>query len=206
MRKRLRTWGIWLGVLLLLAALVFLFRRPLLRGVAGFLEKTDHPAQVDAAFVLSGAAKERTIKALTLYPSFTAQLITTGGVVSQSLQAMNIHYTESEVMRDALVMGGADSLHVSILPKGTSTFEESEAILGYCLTKGYRRIMIVSSLHHTRRIDGVFREKFRKAGIEILIQGAAPIEYDPQTWWQDEDGLIFVMNEYAKLLYYAWRY
>ncbi len=206
MKKRFRTWIIWLGLLLLLALATYLLRRPILRGIAGFLEKTDYPAQVDAAFVLSGAAKERTAMALTLYPSYTPQLITTGGVVSQSLQAMGIHYTESEVMRDALLNGGVDSLHVSILPKGTSTFEESEAILGYCLTKGYRRIMVISSLHHTRRINGVFRKKFRNAGIEILIQGATPIEYDPASWWLDEDGLIFVVNEYAKLMYYAWRY
>ncbi|MDP5170774.1 MAG: YdcF family protein [Bacteroidia bacterium] len=206
MKKALKKWGIRLGIFLVMVFAVYLLRRPILRGAGSFLAKTDVPVKVDAAFVLSGAAKERTIRALELYPEFAPQLVTTGGMVAQALQALGMTYTGSEVMRDALLMGGVDSSHVNIIPRGTSTFEESEEILGYCLAQGYHRVMIVSSLHHTRRIGHVFRDKFRDAGIEVNVQGADPIEYRADQWWLDEDGLIFVVNEYAKILYYVWRY
>ena len=206
MKKQLRKWGIRLGILVLMVAALYLARRPILRGFGAFLEKTDGPIQVDAAFVLSGAAEERTAKALELYPRFTEKIVTTGEMVSQALQALGQEYTSAEVMRDALLAGGVDSADVFILPKGTSTFEESEHILGYALAAGMKRIMIVSSLHHTRRIHNVFTRKFRQEGIEVIIQGADPIEYDPDTWWLDEEGLLMVTNEYIKLVYYWWRY
>ncbi len=206
MKKRLLRWSIRLGILLAALLVLFLLRQPILRGIGGFLVNTDVPEQVDAAFVLSGAAKERTDKALGLYPVFVEQLITTGGMVSQSLQALGYAYTDSEVMREALLAAGVDTMAVAVISRGTSTYEESEEILGYALSKGYRRIMIVSSLHHTRRISLVFREKFRKSGIEVNLQGAEPAEYNADVWWQDEDGMIFVFNEYAKLVYYLWKY
>jgi len=206
MKKRAKKEGLRFGILLTVLLALYFLRKPIMRGMANLLEKTDPPVQVDAAFVLSGAAQERTLKAIELYPEFTPEIITTGEMVSQALQALGHHYTGSEVMRDALFAGGVDSSAVSILPKGTSTFEESEEILGYAVGSGFKRIMIVSSLHHTRRIHNVFTRKFREAGIEVNIQGAMPIEYDPQQWWLSEEGLIFVTNEYLKLLYYWWRY
>lgn len=206
MKKRAKKWGIRLGIILTVLLAIYFLRKPIMRGMANVLEKTDPPVQVDAAFVLSGAAEERTIKAIELFPEFFPKIITTGEMVSQSLLALGLRYSGSEVMRDALLAGGVDSSSVAILPKGTSTFEESEEILGYAIGSGFKRIMIISSLHHSRRIHNVFTKKFREAGIEVNIQGAEPIEYDPQQWWLSEEGLIFVTNEYLKLLYYWWRY
>lgn len=193
-------------IFLSLLLLLFVLRTSILQAAAAFLARTDPPIKADAAFVLSGAAMERTLRALELYPEYVPEVITTGEMISQALLALGHQYTGAEVMRDALLSGGVDSADVHILPKGTSTFEESEEILGYCLAQGFKRIMIISSLHHTRRIHGVFREKFRDAGIEIIIIGAAPLTYSPDQWWQQEDGLIMVTNEYLKLVYYWWRY
>lgn len=202
----MKKWGLRLGGIFLVVLVLFLLRHPILRGMGNFLARTDSPSKVDAAFVLSGASKERTQRALEMYPQFTPRLLTTGELVSQDLTAMGISYTGAEVMRDALLAGGADSMDVSILPKGTSTYEESEEILGYALAQGYKRVMIISSIHHTRRIHGVFTQKFRDAGIEVVIIGTEPLSYSPSEWWLQEDGLIMVTNEYLKLLYYWWRY
>ena len=185
---------------------LFLLRHPILRGMGNYLAKTDSPTKVDAAFVLSGASEERTKRALEMYPEFAPLLFTTGEIVSQDLTALGLSYTGAEVMRDALLAEGADSLDVGIIKKGTSTYEESEEILGFALARGFKRVMIVSSIHHTRRIHGVFTHKFREAGIEVVIIGAEPLTYSPRTWWHHEDGLIMVTNEYLKLLYYWWRY
>ncbi len=206
MKKKLRKWGIRLGILLVFLLVLFLVRVPILKGLAGFLDHTDVPIKVDAGFVLSGAASERTQRAMEMYPAFAPVLVTTGEMVSQALLALDQHYTSAEVMRDALLRAGADSSDVRMLPRGTSTYEESEEILGYSVGSGYKRVMIVSSLHHTRRIHHVFERKFREADIEVVVIGAQPLDYDPGNWWNDEEGLIFVMNEYAKLVYYWWKY
>jgi hypothetical protein len=32
------------------------------------------------------------------------------------------------------------------------------------------------------------------------------LDYDPERWWDTEEGLLMVNNEYVKLLYYALKY
>jgi hypothetical protein len=47
-----------------------------------------------------------------------------------------------------------------------------------------------------------FEDRFRRAGIQLILTGAQDTGYHPGNWWQREDGLIFVNNEIIKLLYY----
>jgi len=202
LRRALRT----LLILAALGLLMFLLRAPLLRGIGQWLIKEDNLQQVDATFVLSGAAEERCTLAADLYQrGFTPLLIPTGEGINPTLEAMNMPMMDAEVGRQALLRMGVDSSAIRVLKRGTSTFEESEEILGYSLREEFRRIMIISSKFHTRRIQGVFKDKYHDEGIEVVVRGADPLPdtYEIDQWWKSESGLIFVNNEYMKLLYYA---
>jgi hypothetical protein len=62
---------------------------------------------------------------------------------------------------------------------------------------------------HTRRIRWVLGQLDRRQGdhrVRFLLQGASDHSYEEARWWEYEKGLIFVNNEYLKLLYYIWRY
>ena len=166
----------------------------------------DISQEVEAGFILSGSVMERTNEAMKTYQIESPLFVCMGSTVSADLEAYGQIRTDADLCRDALLRQGADSSAVRVMKRGMSTFEESEEILGYSVAQGFKRIMIISSKFHTRRIDKVFRKKFREKGIEIVIRGAVPKSYKTDTWWQEESGMIFVTNEYLKLLYYAYKY
>jgi uncharacterized SAM-binding protein YcdF (DUF218 family) len=95
---------------------------------------------------------------------------------------------------------------ITEIRKGTSTKEESDIILNYCLQHHIKKAIVLSSKLHTRRINEVFRKKLKDAGIELIIHGAPSSQYNEMYWWQSEDGLIAVNNEWIKRMYYWWKY
>lgn len=206
MKKFFRRLARTLIGLIVLLGLLYLLKNPILRGVGNFLIVEDTSQSVDASFILSGSVMERTKEAMKTYRIESPFFVCMGSTVSSDLEAYGEIRTDAELCRDAFLRQGADSSDVRILKRGMSTFEESEEILGYSLAQGYKRIMIISSKFHTRRIKRVFRKKFREKGIEVIIRGANPLDYKTDTWWQEESGMIFVTNEYLKLLYYAYKY
>ena len=42
--------------------------------------------------------------------------------------------------------------------------------------------------------------------IEVLLSGCSHSFYDENFWWESEEGMIMVNNEYMKLLYYYLNY
>jgi len=196
-------------VLGIIVGILFLARRPIMRGFAYWLVVEDEIQAVDAVFVLSGNAAERCPAAADVFErGMTPLVITTGESVNPTLVAAGTPINDAEVGRLALLELGVDSSAIRLLSRGTSTFEESEEILGYSLAQGFERIMIVSSKLHTRRIGFVFRDKFKENGIEVVVHGATPRaeDYTLDEWWAYETGLIFLNNEYIKLVYYWLKY
>ena len=187
--------------------LLYLVREPLLRGVGKLLIAEDTPMPVEAAFILSGYVLERCTAGAEVYKQgMTPKLIVTGENTNQALQAVGMEITEAELAYRALRKLEVDSAAIEVIERGTSTFEESDEILGISQTRGYSRIMIITSKFHTRRVRSVFRDKFREAGIEIILRGAEPLEYDIDRWWESESAMIFVNNEYIKAVYYWLKY
>lgn len=196
-----------LAGLFLIFLILYLARVPILRGMGNALIKEDTVMPVDATFVLSGNSNERCVKAAELYKEdLTPLVIATGGGINQAILAYGLEITDAELARKALRRYGVDSVDIRAISRGTSTFEESEQILGYAQREGFSRIIVVTSKFHTRRVRKVFRKKFRDMGIDVIVVGADPEEYDLNEWWTSEPAMIFVNNEYAKTLYYWLKY
>ncbi len=171
------------------------------------LSTGENPRKVDAVFVLGGASAERAPKAAELFhKGYTDVVVATGEYVPSILQVLDTALTEAQLTRQALWNADVDSQAIITLNQGTSTQEEAEIILGYALASNFKRIILVSSKFHTRRMQGVFRRKFEAEGIKVFILGAEPLRYEIDSWWNSEEALIFVNNEYIKQLYYAWKY
>ncbi len=206
--KRIRRWGITLLIVGVVVLGLFLFRESILRGVGNFLIREDHPQKVETIFILSGQAEERIPYGAQLYleRDIAPRIIPTGAGINPTLVAFGKPLTDAEVGRLALLRAGVPEAAIEVLPRGTSTFEESEEILGYAIGRGYKKIMILTSRFHTRRVQSVFVDKFREAGIDLVVVGADPVHYTIDRWWEYEESLLFVNNEYVKGLYYWWKY
>ncbi|MDX2246360.1 MAG: YdcF family protein [Bacteroidia bacterium] len=207
MRKFLKKLFFILAGLVVLVITLYLVRVPILRGIGNFLIREDTLMPVDAIVVLSGNSDERAKKAGELYREKLAPVvIATGGTVNQALLAYGVEINDANLTRIALRRQGVDSTAIRVLESGTSTFEESEGLLGYAHREGFKRVIVVTSKFHTRRTKNVFHKKFREVGIDVLVAGAESEEYDVEKWWESEPAMIFVNNEYVKMLYYWLKY
>ena len=197
-----------LGIFLVLITTAFFMRVHLMRSAALFLMKEDRIEDASAIFVLSGNPVDRGMKAAKLLEDgFADRIICVGDNPERKLEAYNMKVKESDMT--AKVIADYNKRLVKkteIIYQGTSTFEESEAILNYCLSQKLQNIIIVSDKFHLRRVDRVFRKKFEGYQIQYTLVGASNATYDEQNWWESEYGLIALNNEYMKLLYYFFKY
>lgn len=177
--------------------------KPILRGLGNYLIAEDELVSADAIFILGGNNYDRSLKAYDLIKQNQAPLVyTLGENVSNDLAILGEDIPDALLCQEFLLDLGLSINQVIPITKGTSTLEESEAILAECEAKKYKNIIIVSDKFHLRRISSVFKTKFQNKGIQVLLAGASSSLYDEQKWWQYESGLIMLNNEYIKLAYY----
>lgn len=190
---------------LLLGAL--LFHKSLLRGMGNFLIVEDPLEQVDALYVLSGNSFDRGKEAARLYQQgYAPKLVCLGGETNPALELYGINDKTSTMTQGVLEKAGVPLPDIELLPEGTSTFEEFQAIIRHCKSNGFRKIMVVSSLFHTRRIHTFFRLRLHFEGIQMVLRGSSESGFEESLWWKAEQGLLFVNSEYIKMVYYWLKY
>ena len=197
--------GILLFLLLLLTG-CYLFRHPVLRLFATALIHEDSLTRADVMVVLSGGGFDRGNEASKLYHAgYAPKIICTGGNPVMELKVFGIDTLECDMtaanLRRLLVPDSA----IIQLREGTSTKEEALLIASYCKRHSYRKVIIVSSLLHTRRARATIGRQLRPYGIKLMMHGAPSSRFDEMHWWQTEDGLITINNEWLKRFYYWYK-
>ncbi|MBL7963471.1 MAG: YdcF family protein [Flavobacteriales bacterium] len=186
---------------------LLLLRIPLLSAMGAFLVAEDALHHADAIHVLGGASWERPLEGARLFKEgYADRVVCTSENVPQDLQALGLDLSEAELARMVLVQHGVPESAAIALRKATSTKEEADAILEYALSLGQDTLILVSTPFHLRRMAYVFRSKFKKAGVTVILHGAPTARYDMARWWRYEEGLLMVNNEYVKLGYYLLKY
>lgn len=194
-------------IFLLLMAGVYFFRENILRACATFLIHTDKLQPTETLFLLSGGSYDRGNEAARLFhKGYCKKIICTGGNPYIELKVFGIDTLESD-----MAVANLKRLHVPDsciiqLKYGSSTREEIDTIVNYCTAHSLRKIIVLSSLLHTGRVNAVFRNKMEATGIQLILHGAPSSRFDEYRWWHSEDGLIAVNNEWIKKLYYWWKY
>jgi uncharacterized SAM-binding protein YcdF (DUF218 family) len=200
-----------LAATLILFICLFIYRNSILGGIGHFLTVAESPASTSSNqtfFVLGGNEFERGKGAALLAEEHaTAQFVCTGGgdTLTQ-LKALGLFHTSAELTRKCIIENGCDSTRVLAIGKATSTYEESEEILTYCINNNLKEISVVSSDFHLRRMDMVFSEKFEEKGIVVHFFGTETKDFKAESWWTFEAGLITTFNEYIKIVYYVFKY
>jgi uncharacterized SAM-binding protein YcdF (DUF218 family) len=190
---------------------LFVFRNSILAGIGNYLTETESVPVTSynkTFFVLGGNGFERGIGAARLAQEFpTAQFICTGGGDTlNQMKAFGITCTSSKLTRKCMIESGVDSLRVTELGEATSTYEESEEILRYCINNNLKEISVVSSDFHLHRMSMVFGKKFKEKAITVHFFGTETKDFKAESWWTFEAGLITTFNEYIKIVYYVFKY
>lgn len=191
----------------ILIGTAYAFRIPLLRATGKYLIKEDPRERCDALYVLGGTPLERGgLAGELLVEGLAPVAYCTGELIPTTLVTVGLMHTEAELSRIAAIDAGADSSIVHVLNVGTSTFEEAEAIIAHAQQAGYAEIAIISTEFHLRRVRRVFRKRAKGTSVQVHVIAADSQRYDSERWWESEEGLLMVNNEYMKLVYYWLRY
>jgi uncharacterized SAM-binding protein YcdF (DUF218 family) len=202
-----RRWGRVVAVLVVLAVAGWLFRFPLLRALGDRLIVPDPLVHADAVYMLGGAPLERGIATARLVnEGYAPKAVSIGEIINSTLQLQGIALNDAALGRQVLEGCGVPPERIEELPIGSSTWEEAGAILDHATTHGHDTIIIVSTDFHLRRIKRVFRKRLEGRPVTVVLRPAASLNYDPARWWESEEGLLMVNNEYVKSMYYWLKY
>jgi uncharacterized SAM-binding protein YcdF (DUF218 family) len=200
---------VWLFLsLMVIVALAYMGRRPLLAGVGRFLIVQDALQPADAIVVLSGSVPDRILEAVDLYQAGLApRIILTQEGLPPGLAALrarggNMLERHQQNIEIAGQLGVPEEAITVVTTPAWSTLTEAEAIVDHLRTQGFTSILLVTSKPHARRSALTYRDLVGD-GIRIIV---APSRYDnfaPDRWWEHRPPARRLLIEYLKLLNYV---
>lgn len=167
-------------------------------------------ASADAIVVLSGSSAylERTQKAAQLYREGRAPLVlltddhTRGGW--SSAQQRNPFFVERAT--EELIKAGVPAERIRIVPGDpASTRDEALIISDYAVAEKLRSVLVVTSAYHSRRALRSLQQTFAGTGAVVGLESPAASSQSA-FWWLRPSGWRTVGSEYAKLIYYWFKY
>ena len=187
---------VFLGLLLVL----YLARRPILRYAGESLVVEDPLQPSDALVVLGGdnARAERAARAGELYRArWAARVVASGPPLRSYISEADLTY------RDLAERGVPADALVRFAHTAQSTHQEAQALRRLVVERGWERVLIVTSNHHTRRSRYVFRRVF-PASVQVRVVSAPDHEYAPESWWHTRQGQKLFCYQWASMLLTVW--
>ena len=202
----------WFRVVLLLGLILivlYLFRIPLLKGMSSFLNNADSVQQVDVLVVLGGSPVDRGYRGAELFHQglVAGDVYCTGGYTVPALEAFKIDVTESGLTRNVMIDHKVPESRIIELQQSTSTWEEAQEVKELLKNKNWKKVGVVSSEYHIRRVKWTFDKVFTtKDDVEILFFASDSDHYNAEEWWKDEESFLITYGEFTKLLFYLLKY
>jgi uncharacterized SAM-binding protein YcdF (DUF218 family) len=194
-KRRNRLW-ILPGVILFASLFVFF-------NIGRWLVAEDPLEKASAIAVLSGRMPSRALEAARIYREGYASEIWLTRTIEPgaSLQALFVPFTgEEDYDRMVLMRKGVPESAIRVLdPPIANTADEMLAI-GQALAKeNERRVIIVTSKVHTRRVKALWRHLSSADG-QAIVRGVSDDEFDPAHWWANTADALDVVREALGLL------
>lgn len=204
MRRRERG-GIFFRLLVLLVfiavlAFVYVLRHPLMRFAGEFWIVNDPLAQSDVIVVLGddNYAGDRAFHAAELYRSGVAPVVVASGRMLRPNAGI------ADLMEHDLQSFGVQaSSIVKFSHRAANTREEAEALSGLVASRGWKRVLLVTSNYHTRRALFIF-DRVMPAGVSVRVSAARDSEYDPASWWTSRKGQSLLVHELLGYVVARW--
>jgi uncharacterized SAM-binding protein YcdF (DUF218 family) len=196
------------GALLGLCALVFLVacHRPLLRLVGAALVVEDPPQHADAIVVVAGGTPSREAIAAALFGQGWAPRV----IISRAFTTPAVRELVALGVRPLDLQGEARlvlekygvppdrivSLGVSV----TTTEPELAVVRDVARAEGYRRVILVTSPPHARRVKLIWSREGAADHIEGIVAAAPNVEFAVDDWWRRRRAAEALLHEYLGLL------
>lgn len=197
--------GIFFRLLFLLFFIFVLFvlyvvRHPLLRLAGHFWVVDDAPAASDAIVILGddNYDGDRATRAAELFKAGWAPRIIASG------RYLRRYASIAELEEHDLVDRGVPaSAIIRLAHRAENTREEALVISQFVSSRGWKRILVVTSNYHTRRSLYIF-ERTLPPGTVLRVVAARDSEYDPDNWWRTRRGVKIFAHEFLGMFVALW--
>jgi uncharacterized SAM-binding protein YcdF (DUF218 family) len=175
--------------------------------LGAWLVVEDPLQKADAIFVLGGTIYERPLEAVDLYHEGWAPRMLLVRQYPDSgeaeLRRRGIAYKrEIDLQVDVLMRLGVPQSAIEILSERNSTKDEADALRDIVASKGWRRIIVVTSKQHTRRARMVMNQRLANTSAQAIVRASRYDESDVASWWRDRSTLRFTLFETQRLIAY----
>jgi uncharacterized SAM-binding protein YcdF (DUF218 family) len=201
-------WAVWLLVAIgMLVLASYIFRSPLLTGLARAWVVNDPVSKADAIVILGGGPENRPFAAARLFHDGVAPKVLFMNVKLGSAEELGVVLPEQEQTRRILLSNNVPESALQMIGTNVaSTFDESRAVRAWAMQTGATSIVIATDLFHTRRARWIFHRELKDTAVKIHVVAVDPVRFKIDDWWQHEDGLIYFQNEIIKSVYYWVKY
>jgi uncharacterized SAM-binding protein YcdF (DUF218 family) len=174
-----------------------------------FLAREDPLARADAIFIFAGSQAERPLEAAELYHAgYAPLLVLTRPQEEPAVEVLARRGIELPT-RFALMRQVLQKLDVPdaviIIPERVhdNTAQEAETLRALAVARGWRRVILVSSKYHLRRVGMASRRALRGTGVVVMLRASRYDPSVPEEWWQHRPDLRLMLWEVPKVLGYA---
>ena len=191
---------LFLIFVVVLVAILYVARHPILRFAGDFWIVDETPQVSDVIVILSddNYGADRAARAAQLFKSGMAPRVLASGRLLRPYAGI------AELMeRDLKALGVPANAIVPVTHRATNTREEAIADAQAIAEHGWKKVLLVTSNYHTRRANYIF-ERALPAGTELRVVSAPDSEYDPNNWWRTRNGLKRFLYESAGYVVAMW--
>jgi uncharacterized SAM-binding protein YcdF (DUF218 family) len=193
--KRGEQGGIFFRLLFLLfffgfLAVLYTARHPLMRFAGQFWVVDEPAAKSDALIVLGddNYAADRAFHAAELYREGVAPVVVPCG------RMLRQNVSIADVMEHDLESFGVPATSiVKLTHRAENTQEEAVEAAHLIQTRGWKRVLLVTSNYHARRVRFIYG-RILPATVSFRVSGARDSQFDPTRWWETRQGqkLFFI--------------
>ena len=200
-------------ILLVLAAFAVAFAVPfaipatrvqILQSAAKILIQDELPIdKADVVIVAVDAGGDGLLEASDLFRSGVSTRVgvfsTPPGRVENELRRRGVPYPDmgSLFRRQLEALGVTNIVDV---PRVYGTGDEGDVLAGWCNQHRYGSILVVTSWHHSRRLQRVLRRSAVGKSTKVAVRIARYSNFGPENWWQTHEGARIVLGEFQKLV------
>lgn len=192
------------AVIVILAVAGWAIHEPVLRAVAGALVVEDPLADADALVVVAGDAPFREQAVADLFKqgwaprviiSRPANPASVAALLEMGVRRLDIQ-GESQA---ALIRFGVPAAALVIVEQTAQITEDELALVRQeARAHGWRRLILVSSPEHTRRVKTIWYWR-GSGGVEAIVRASPYGRFSRDGWWRDRRMAERVLHEYLGL-------
>jgi uncharacterized SAM-binding protein YcdF (DUF218 family) len=214
-KKKVTKFSIYKVLLFLFIALYFIvtfYRVPLLGALGRYLIVEDEPEKADVIVCLAGKNIERSLAVVDAYRKglapyiFKAKKIKPDGFDYLTKKVRNY---PADFYLFTLIMDGyqiPEKVILSSEERVDNTLDEVRLVHKFVLERGFKSVIVITSLTHSRRAWLTFKKVFKDDDIKIISLPSHYQLFNPKDWWKKRKRIRDLMLEYQKLIYYKIAY